>query len=90
LLLSSFFWESALAETVLLFGGNSVLCANSPLNVSYFVSQGLQLVGSPWREMQGKGGAGGLSLRNRTAVLQAIHSLQACQLGVTHLSMNQR
>jgi len=77
LLLSPFFWESAGAEAVLLFGGNSVLCANSPLNVSYFLSRGLQLVGSPWRELQGRGGAGGLSLRNRTAILRALHSLQA-------------
>eukprot|EP01035_Chromulina_nebulosa_P023279 gene23279-30171_t len=76
LLLSSFFWEQARAETVLLFGGNSVLCANSPLNISYFMSKGLQYVGSPWHNLKGVGGAGDLSLRNRTLVLQTIRNLQ--------------
>ena len=72
-MISTFFWENMLADRVLLFGGNSVLCANSPRNLTDF--DAWDYVGGPWSEFEGRGGDGGLSLRNRTAVLQALNEL---------------
>ena len=62
LLLSPFFWQNIIAERVLLFGGNSVLCANSPYTIDDF--SGYDLV-------SGRGTAG-LSLRSKSAVLALI------------------
>lgn len=64
LLLSPYFWEHILSERVLLFGGNSVLCANSPYTIDDF--DGYDMV-------SGRGTAG-LSLRSRSAVLNLINS----------------
>jgi len=65
-MLEPWLWQSMLAERVLIFGGTSVLCANSFHNVSSF--EQYDYIGHPWGEFQGKGGGGGLSLRNRTQV----------------------
>ena len=70
---------------MLLFGGNSVLCANSPLNISYFQSKGKQYIGSPWNNFQHIGGAGDLSLRNRTQILQAIKKIEVLLYFITVL-----
>ena len=64
LLLSPYFWENIPSERVLLFGGNSVLCANSPYSIDDF--SGYELV-------SGRGVAG-LSLRSKSAVLSLINS----------------
>jgi hypothetical protein len=69
------FWDQAAAERVLMFGGNSVLCANSPWNVSSF--ERFAYIGAPWRSFRGRGGDGGFSLRSRSAVLDAIRCLRS-------------
>ena len=63
LLLSPYFWEHVLAERVLLFGGNSVMCANSPFVLEDFY--GYDIVSGL--------GTAGLSLRSRSAVLELIN-----------------
>lgn len=70
LLLSLWFWENIIAERVLMFGGNSVICLNSPLNVNNFSH--FEYIGSPWREVRGQGGDGGFSLRNRSRMIQIL------------------
>lgn len=62
-------WQHMVADRVLLFSGNGILCAHSISSLDDF--EGLDYVGVPWR--QGEGGDGSThSLRNRTAVLEAI------------------
>jgi hypothetical protein len=65
-------WENVLADDVLTFGGTSVLCANSPLDISRFLGK-FDYIGAPWGDHQGNGGSGAISLRNRTKVLQIIN-----------------
>lgn len=67
LMLSPWLWDNMLAENVLLFGGTSVLCANSPLELSEFVGK-YTYIGTPWSALNGIGGSGALSLRNRTYI----------------------
>jgi hypothetical protein len=64
LLLSPYFWENIPSERVLLFGGNSVLCANSEYSIDDF---------SGYDMVSGRGVAG-LSLRSKSAVLALINS----------------
>lgn len=64
LLLSPFFWENIPTERVLLFGGNSVICANSPYVIDDF--RGYDMVSGR--------GASGLSLRSKSASLFLINS----------------
>lgn len=71
LLLSPWLWKNMLAENVLLFGGTSVLCANSPLKLNDFVGK-FDYIGAPWNQFNGIGGSGGLSLRNRTAMEEIV------------------
>jgi hypothetical protein len=70
LLLSTWFWESLLAEKVLLFGGTAALCANTPYEVANYTQ--FDYIGAPWGAFQGRGGEGGVSLRSRTAILTAV------------------
>eukprot|EP01041_Mallomonas_annulata_P006899 gene6899-14007_t len=65
-------WENMLADRVLLFGGNSVICGNSPLNITYFDEW--DYIGTPWNSFKGMGGDGGISLRNRPLMLEIIRS----------------
>ena len=61
-----------LAERVLLFGGNVVLCSNSHrelLDFSHF-----DYIGTPWSMAKGLGGEGDLSMRNRTKMLEVLES----------------
>lgn len=58
---------------MLTFGGTSVLCANSPWSVSHF--DRFDYIGSPWGAVDGRGGEGGVSLRNRQKMLQALQSV---------------
>jgi hypothetical protein len=64
-------WHQMLADRVLVFGGNSVVCGNSPRHISDFF--GYDYVGSPWNSAKGGvGGDGGISLRNRKVMLEVL------------------
>mmetsp|Transcript_1229 Transcript_1229/g.2012 ORF Transcript_1229/g.2012 Transcript_1229/m.2012 type:complete len:363 (-) Transcript_1229:112-1200(-) len=65
-------WESMAADRVLMFGGNSALCANSPVGLKDFAHY--DYVGAPWSILRGRGGSGELSLRSRGAVLEFLKS----------------
>lgn len=69
--LSPWFWRNIVADNVLLFGGNSVLCANSPTGLDAFIGK-FDYLGAPWKSLGGQGGDGGISLRNRIAVEAAL------------------
>ena len=75
LMLNPWLWRSVAANNVLTFGGNSVLCANTKLPLENFVGK-FQYIGAPWGEFNGMGGSGGLSLRNRTKVLEVVTDIQ--------------
>ena len=68
-------WESLVADRTLTFGGTNVLCANSPNNLEEFSSFGY--IGTPWNDLRGLGGDGGLSLRNRTIMLDLLQKSNA-------------
>jgi hypothetical protein len=66
-------WENTVANRVLTFGGNSAICGNSPYTVESFNEW--DYIGGPWDNLNrnGKiGGDGGISLRNRDAMLTVI------------------
>ena len=70
-------WSNMLAEKVLIFGGNSALCGNSKLTLNDFLEW--DWIGAPWTAMKkrgegpfGLGGSGGISLRSKSAMLDAI------------------
>lgn len=73
LLKSTWLWENMLAETVLLFGGNGALCANSPFQVKDFSR--FDYIGAPWKSVKGNGGSGDISMRKRSVVLQALRDI---------------
>ena len=50
-------WENMVADRVLVFGGNTVMCTNSPQNISSF--DAYDYLGSPWDFKNGVGGDGG-------------------------------
>jgi hypothetical protein len=70
LMFAPWIWEQMLADTVLIFGGNAVICSNSPLRVGNFSD--FDYLGSPWGYKKGAGGDGGISIRSRKAMLAAI------------------
>lgn len=74
LLKSTWLWENMLAETVLLFGGNGALCANSPFDVHSFSR--FDYIGAPWKTAKGSGGSGDISMRKRSVVLQALREIK--------------
>ena len=67
LMLQPWLWENMLADKVMLFGGNVVLCANSPNEIRKFLH--FDYIGTPWNMLKGLGGEGDLSIRNRTKML---------------------
>ena len=72
ILKSIWLWENMLAETVLLFfSANTALCANSPFNLTYFTQ--FDYIGAPWTK--GAGGSHEITLRKKSTVLQALHSV---------------
>ena len=71
-MIQPWFWKNMLADRVLLFGGSTVLCANSPYQIDDFLDY--DLLGGPWGLQQGMGGDGALSIRNRTLMVQALES----------------
>ena len=76
LLTSLEFWERVLAETVVIFHLDSVLCSGSDLSVASYLNYGY--VGAAWkrdvwfRGVSVKVGNGGLSLRKRSLMLQCL------------------
>ncbi len=66
-------WEQlAPANHVLIFQSDSILCSNSPLKVDDFLQY--DFVGAPIDPQYGEGYNGGLSLRNRSMILEIIHN----------------
>ena len=63
-------WENMVADRVLVFGGNSIMCSNTAQNLSSYDEW--DYVGAPWDFKKGVGGDGSISLRNRTLMLQVI------------------
>ncbi len=64
-------WEQlAPAKHVLIFQADSILCSNSPLRVDDFLKY--DFIGAPIHENYGEGYNGGLSLRNRSMMLDII------------------
>lgn len=72
LMVTPWFWENLLADRALIFGGNSVICSNSPLNISYFDQW--DYIGAPWTLFNGVGGEGGISIRNRHTMLKVLEN----------------
>ena len=70
LMTEQWIWENVVAENVFVFGGNAVICSNSPLSLSNFTQ--FDYIGTPWNFRKGVGGDGGISFRRRSAMLQAI------------------
>ncbi len=70
-------WESLVADNVLVFNGNGVICSNAKLSLldgsAYNeLFKDLDYLGSPWRLSWGEGGDGSYSFRNRKAMLDAL------------------
>jgi len=63
-------WENMLADKVFFFGGNSVICSNSPKTLDDYID--FDYIGAPWGNFKGEGGGNGVSLRSRHAMLAAI------------------
>ena len=63
-------WENMIADKVLVFGGNSAICGNSPHVLSDFTR--FDWLGCPWEAYQGRGGEGGFSIRSRSVMLEVI------------------
>lgn len=70
IMMEPWLWESMLAEKVLIFGGNAVICSNSPQSVANFTQ--FDYIGAPWDLKRGVGGDGGISVRSRSAMLAAL------------------
>jgi hypothetical protein len=70
LMFQPWFWENMLADRVLLFGGNSVVCSNSFYSINDFIQY--DYLGAPWHTKKGVGGDGGISIRNRDHMLRAL------------------
>lgn len=75
IMVTRWLWEQVLSDSVLTFGGTSVLCANSPLDVNRFLGR-FDYIGAPWSDHKGQGGSGAISLRNRTTVLHVIDEIK--------------
>jgi hypothetical protein len=70
LLTSADLWRQVLGEKILYFQTDSVLCSNSPYNLSDFLTY--DFIGAPWAT----GGCcnGGLSIRSRSMMLKMYES----------------
>ena len=73
LLVQPWIWKAMMSERVLIFDGNTVLCANSLFQISDFY--GFDYIGTPWLSVKGKGGEGYLSMRNRTTMLAVLQDI---------------
>ena len=70
-------WNQLVSDRVLVFSGNGCVCSNSHMSMldgsaMESLLDRVDFVGSPSRELWGRGGAGDISYRNRTAMLDAI------------------
>ena len=74
LMLQPWIWKNTLAERILIFGGNVVLCSNSLFELKDF--DHFDYIGTPWLAEKGIGGDGGLSLRNRTLMLAVLNDYE--------------
>jgi Protein of unknown function (DUF5672) len=77
LMLQPWLWQEMLAERVLVFGGNVVLCGNSLADIKDYYK--FDYIGAPWPIFKGLGGDGGLSLRNRTMMLAILKDINNSQ-----------
>ena len=73
LMLQPWIWREMLAERVLIFGGNVIICGNSQANIKDYYK--FDYIGAPWPVFKGFGGDGGLSLRNRTVMLAILEDI---------------
>jgi hypothetical protein len=71
-MLEPWIWQNMLADKVLIFGGTSVICSNSPLSLSNFTK--FDYIGAPWDHFKGLGGDGQISFRNRNLMLKIIEN----------------
>ena len=53
LMTDKWIWNNVVAEKVLVFGGNSAICANSKLSVLNFMEW--DWIGSPWSNLRKRG-----------------------------------
>jgi hypothetical protein len=70
LMMHPWLWENMISDRVLIFGGNHVLCSNSPYRLTDFLRY--DYISAPWGHYKGRGGGSGLSLRNRQVMLKMI------------------
>lgn len=70
LITEEWLWKNMAAPKVLLFGGNNVVCGNSPYRFSDFAHW--DYIGAPWDSFKGVGGDGAISIRSRDAMLAAL------------------
>lgn len=68
--LDAAYWRSVHGDRVLVYQTDTVPCRDAAHNISDFFAY--DYVGSPWCDTGLRGGNSGLSLRNRTAVLQLL------------------
>lgn len=71
-------WNNLIAENVLVFTGNAVICSNGQLSlldgsVNRKLFDHVDYIGSPWTNLYGEGGdSGAISFRRRSAMIDAI------------------
>ena len=63
-------WKNMAAPKVLLFGGNNVICGNSPYHITDFAHW--DYIGAPWDNFKGVGGDGAISIRSRDAMIAVL------------------
>jgi hypothetical protein len=72
ILIDPWFWNTLVADKVLLFSGNGAFCGNHPEAVWSMLTT-TDYCGAPWPRHDGNGGnAGTHSYRNRTAMLEVL------------------
>lgn len=75
-MVDTWFWESLVADRVMIFSGNGALCGNHNTQAFTYLKH-LDYVGAPHRGRPG--GAGDFSLRYRPAMLQALRYAKTTQ-----------
>jgi hypothetical protein len=71
-MLHPWLWENMLSDNVLVFGGNHVICSNSPYRLADFTRY--DYISAPWGRFKGIGGGSGISFRNRKVMLSLIEN----------------
>jgi hypothetical protein len=71
--LTTWFWETRVAERVLMFSGNGILCTHGNTADNWKALQRLDYCGTPWGHFHKEGGDSAThSYRNRTVMLEAM------------------